>query len=104
MTHKQGWMPRVADDAIQARHRLDAALAEQLEAGWKPPCSTEPERWFSLDGPTIDWSMSQCSGCRVLTQCAAYAQADPVTSRHGIWAGHPDDHQRDVLARRGRCA
>ena len=99
MNHKQGWMPRVTSDAITTRERLDAALIAMLDDGQVPPCSADPEKWFALDPATIAWASGECGRCPVMQQCSDYATSDTVTSRHGTWAGVPDQHQRDVLAR-----
>jgi len=99
MNHKQGWMPRVTSDAITTRERLDAALIAMLDDGQVPPCAADPERWFALDAPTISWAASECGRCPVMQQCSDYATSDTVTAKYGTWAGVPDPHQRDVLAR-----
>ena len=99
VTAREGWMPRIAADAITARERLDAALVAMLDANQVPPCSADPEKWFSTEPATIAWASGECGRCPVLQQCSDYATSDTVTAKYGTWAGVPDPHQRDVLAR-----
>ena len=96
---REGWMPRVAADAITTRERLDAALIAMLDEGQVPPCAADGEKWFSSEPATIAWASGECGRCLVVQQCADYASTDSVTSRYGIWAGIPDEHQRHILAR-----
>lgn len=71
---------RVPKRALPAWDRLTLALLT-----YAPPCVTDPDRWWSYDPDDIEAAAHGCRGCRVLAECAAYADAADEPS--GVWAG-----------------
>ena len=104
MTAREGWLPTVLLDALDARQRLDNALVAAADEGVFPPCADDPEVWFAADTDSIAVALAGCARCPVLAQCREYADSDRQTSRVGVWGGRPDEGQAATLARAAGAA
>jgi hypothetical protein len=71
-------MTRVATD------HLHHVLAELADTGQPPACTREPDLWVSDDAVDREIAVHRCSGCRVITECAA--AANEVHPPFGVWA------------------
>ncbi len=77
-------IPRAARPAWET---LGRALCD-----YEPPCSHDPEAWFSYDPADAETAVAGCHRCRVAGPCGDYA--DAARERHGTWAAIDRDPRR----------
>lgn len=72
---------------MSARDDLDRALAGMADRGRRPRCAEYPDAspWLSDDKDERATAASWCTGCPVLTQCAAAAAE--AGEKFGVWGG-----------------
>ncbi len=82
MTTSAVW-PKVSPIPVAAvsQWRRLAAAVQHTE----PPCSADPELWFSHHPDDTEAAVYGCTRCHALIPCGAYADAAGETS--GVWAG-----------------
>ena len=81
----------IAEVAQPAWRRLSEALEDHA-----PPCSTDPELWFSSGADGVEAASHRCLTCPALTECGEYA--DLAGETHGVWASV--DRSRPALGKR----
>ena len=101
MGARNGWLPRINPDALDARQRLDSALVLLSDEGKMPPCHRDSRPWFSDVATEIRAAIAGCLRCPVLAPCGDYASADDHGDRHGVWGATADPEQAAVLRRAG---
>lgn len=72
--------------AEAAWHEVGEALA-----GGLPPCSADPERWFSHDAELLEYATRVCSRCPARDPCADFGAA--LGAAHGVWGGEDRGRQ-----------
>jgi hypothetical protein len=67
-----------------ATAQLHLALAELVDTGQRPACLAEPNLWVSERPADRIVAARRCTGCRVITECAAAAKE--IHAGFGVWA------------------
>lgn len=76
----------------RAKAELDRQRKEYM-----PPCTQDPELWWSMDREEIQDAKRWCQTCPLQKACAAYALA--AREEFGVWGGL-DANDRAVINRR----
>ncbi|MFF4933154.1 WhiB family transcriptional regulator [Streptomyces griseofuscus] len=78
--------------------RDSAAVATREDWEERAACrATDPDELF-VEGAAQNRAKAVCNGCRVRTECLAYALDGRI--EHGIWGGMTERERRGLLRRR----